>query len=243
MYKKRVIKLKIGIFDSGLGGLTVLKQIIKKYPNCEYYYFGDNINIPYGNKTKEQLSILVNRIINFLLTKDVDIIIIACGTVSSTLYDDLHYNIPIYNIIYNTIDYINESNYKKIGVMATENTINSKIFNDKINREVVGVSCPLLVTYIEQGLKVDSLIKDYLKLMGPVDAIVLGCTHYPIIADKINRYTKVPLIDMGEVLSQNIHIKEGNELKIKMYFTKWDHNLKDRINQIIHYEYELIEVK
>lgn len=243
MYKKRVIKLKIGIFDSGLGGLTVLKQIIKNHPNCEYYYFGDNINIPYGNKTKEQLTILVDRIIKFLLTKDVDIIIIACGTVSSTLYDDLDYGIPIYNIIYNTIDYINESNYKKIGVIATENTINSKIFNDKINREVVGISCPLLVTYIEQDLKADSLIKSYLKLMGPVDAIVLGCTHYPIIADKIKHYAKVPLIDMGEVLSQNIHIKEGKALKIKMYFTKVDNNLKDRINQIIHYEYELIEVK
>ena len=105
--------MRVGVFDSGIGGLTVLKKIYKHYPNNEYIYFGDTLNLPYGNKTKEELNNLSSLEIEFLLSKKVDMIIIACGTVSSNCIDYLKnkYNIPIYDIISPTISYLNNSDY------------------------------------------------------------------------------------------------------------------------------------
>ena len=108
--------MKIGIFDSGIGGLTVLAELIKKYPNNKYYYFGDNINAPYGTKSKEELLKLSNKIINFLNKKDVDLIIVACGTISSNVFDKLPKDTKIYDVISPTIDYINNSNYENIKI-------------------------------------------------------------------------------------------------------------------------------
>lgn len=235
--------MRIGVFDSGLGGLTVLRELIKVHPNCEYFYFGDNINVPYGNKSKEELKVLADKIIKFLLTKEVDIIIIACGTVSSTLYGELDYGLPIYDVISSTIDYINKSHYKSIGVIATSKTIESRVFNERINKELIAVSCPLLASYIENDFNVDSILKEYIKPVSKVEALILGCTHYPLVSKKIENLTKATLIDMGKILSENIAIKDGDKFSLKLYFTKIDENLKKRIPEIINDEYELIEVK
>ena len=81
--------MRVGVFDSGLGGLNILKSLIDKKPNNEYIYFGDTINLPYGNKSKEELLLIADRIIKFMIDSKVDIIIIACGTISSNLYDDI----------------------------------------------------------------------------------------------------------------------------------------------------------
>ena len=107
--------MKIGIFDSGIGGLTVLKKIIKKHPNCEYIYYGDIANMPFGDKNVDELKVISNRIIEFLMSKDVDIIVIACGTISSNLSDYLKrkYSIPIYDVISVTINYRKEISYDK----------------------------------------------------------------------------------------------------------------------------------
>ena len=103
--------MRIGLFDSGVGGLTVLKTLINKYPNNEYIYYGDTLNVPYGNKSKEELLKLSRHNIEFLLSKKVDMIIIACGTVSSNCLTELkkEYRIPIYSIIEPTINYLNNS--------------------------------------------------------------------------------------------------------------------------------------
>ena len=134
--------MKVGIFDSGIGGLTVLKQLINKYPNNEYIYYGDTLNLPYGNKTKEQLIKLSDKDVQFLISKNVDIIIIACGTVSSNCLDYLKnkYNIPIYDIISPTIDYLNKSNYQNIGIIATNRTIDSHIFKNNINKNIYEIN-------------------------------------------------------------------------------------------------------
>ena len=89
--------MKIGVFDSGIGGLTVLKEIIDKYPNCEYIYYGDTLHLPYGEKTKKELLNLVSKIIEFFITQKVDLVVIACGTVSSTIYEELSYLYYNYN--------------------------------------------------------------------------------------------------------------------------------------------------
>ena len=218
--------MKIGIFDSGIGGLTVLKNLYKNYPNNEYIYFGDTINLPYGNKTKKCLEELSSKDVEFLLNKKVDLIIIACGTVSSNCYEYLinKYNIPIYDIISPTIEYINNSNFLNIGIIATEATINSHIFKNNINKNknVYEIKAPKFVPIIENNTKdIDSAINEYLeKYKNKLELLVLGCTHYPIIKENLNNYfdSKVKLLDMSEPLLNKIN--NNNKSNITIYFSK-----------------------
>ena len=234
--------MKIGVFDSGIGGLNVLKELLDKYPNNTYYYFGDNINIPYGTKTKYELTILSSKIIDFLILKEVDLIIIACGTISSNIYFDLKqkYNIPIYDIISPTIEYLNNSNYQKIGVLATEMTVKSQIFN-QINKEIYQIPCPKLVPLIEDNLDYTDVLAEYLKQLPKVDTIVLGCTHYPVFEKYLNKLN-YRTINMGKVLCEKLNLKNNKELKIRLYFSKVDHNLITNIDKIIKYDYQLEEL-
>ena len=234
--------MKIGVFDSGIGGLNVLKELLDKYPNNTYYYFGDNINIPYGTKTKYELTILSSKIIDFLIFKEVDLIIIACGTISSNIYFDLKqkYNIPIYDIISPTIEYLNNSNYQKIGVLATEMTVKSQIFN-QINKEIYQIPCSKLVPLIEDNLDYTDVLAEYLKQLPKVDTIVLGCTHYPVFEKYLNKLN-YKTINMGKVLCEKLNLKNNKELKIRLYFSKVDHNLITNIDKIIKYDYQLEEL-
>ena len=239
--------MRIGVFDSGIGGLTVLKELVNKYPNNNYYYFGDNKNMPYGSKTKKELEHLSDNIIKFLLNKNVDIIVIACGTISSNVYECLKnkYKIPIYDIISPTINYINNNNYKKIGLMATKMTVESKIFEKQINNEVVSIACPLFVPIIENNMNnIDEAIKEYTKYIpNDIDALILGCTHYPILEDKIKTYFKnADMINMGKILADSINIKNGIEKNVRLYFSKIDHNLINNIEKILPFNYQLEEI-
>jgi len=237
--------MKIGIFDSGIGGLTVLRQIVKKYPNLQYYYFGDNLNAPYGSKDKKELINLSNRIIKFLETKEIDILIIACGTISSTILNKLRSKALIYDIISPTINYLNQQPYQNIGVIATTNTINSNIFNKKLKHNVISKACPSLVPLIENSLSVSQCLNDYLKqLKNKIDILVLGCTHYPIIEKDIKNILKkdIMLIDMGNILADSLNIDSKTTFKARLYFSKIDHNLISNIDKIIDFNYSLEEV-
>ena len=159
--------MKVGLFDSGIGGLTVLKTLIKKYPNNEYIYYGDTLNVPYGNKSREELLILSKNNMEFLINKGAELIIIACGTVSSNCLDYLKasYNIPIISIVSPTIEYLNNSSYNTIGVIATNATINSHIFkNNIINKNVIEIATPELVPIIENNKfdELDMVLHKYL---------------------------------------------------------------------------------
>lgn len=241
--------MKVGIFDSGIGGLTVLNELIKKYPNNQYCYFGDTANIPYGNKDKQQLEKLANYIIKFLLTKEVDMIIIACGTVSSTIYSELinKYSIPICDVITPTIDYINKSDIGTIGLIATPATVNSKVFENNISKSIVSRQCPMFVPLIESD-KVDSeemnnALHEYLNCFKDSEALILGCTHYPILSDKINDLLpQIKLINMGIILANNLKLDNNSFPKVELYFSKIDNILTNNINHIINCEYEINEV-
>ena len=228
--------MKIGVFDSGIGGLTVLKRLIKKYPNNEYIYYGDTKNIPYGNKSIEELKMLSSNIIEFLISKKVDLIVIACGTVSSNLcyYLKDKYSIKIIDIVTPTINYINKSNYKNITVLATQRTVDSKIFSKNINKSVKEIPCPEFVPLIENN-DFDNLnyyLDEYLKEIKNNDLIVLGCTHYPIIKDKISNYFKnnVKILDMAECIDiiQNETIN-----KVDLYFSELSDTIVNNINKIL----------
>ena len=228
--------MKVGLFDSGIGGLSVLKRLIEKYPNNEYIYFGDTKNLPYGSKKKEELKILAKNNIEFLLKFNVEVIVIACGTVSSNCLEYLkdNYNIPIIDIISPTINYLNKSSYNNIGVMATEATINSHIFKNNINKNVYEISTPKLVPLIEGTTvgNIDSVLKEYLNdYLGIIDILVLGCTHYPLISSDIKKVIKksTKLINMADY----INIDNNGTGKVKIYFSKIDNKLIDNVKKII----------
>lgn len=229
--------MRIGLFDSGIGGLTVLKAFIKYHPNNEYFYYGDTLNVPYGDKTKEELYECVKTILKYMKSKKVDIIVIACGTVSANLYDRLkeENEIPIYNVIGETFKYIEERNFKKTLVMATNASIKSHVFKNNIKNEVIEVACPKLVPLIENGKydEIDDALDEYLQNIDGIDSIVLGCTHYPIIKDKImKKVNNVEILDMGEILAKNIKIEDTTK-KVDLYFSKKTVMLDENVNSIL----------
>lgn len=226
--------MRIGVFDSGIGGLTVLKTLIKKYPNNEYIYYGDTKNLPYGNKSIEELKELSCNIVDFLLKKEVDMIVIACGTISSNLSSYLRekYNIRIIDIISPTINYLNNSNYNNIGVLATQATVKSKIFSRNVNKNIKEVACPMFVPIIENNkiYELNNYFKEYLEDLKDCDLIVLGCTHYPLIKKEINQYLNIKLLDMSECID---NMTNEGESKVELYFSKLDDNIINNVKNIL----------
>jgi len=237
--------MKIGVFDSGIGGLTVLKRLIDKYPNNEYIYYGDTENIPYGDKSIDELKVLASNIVEFLISKNVDMIVIACGTVSSNLSDYLKekYNVKIVDIISPVINYLNNHEYEKIGVIATNATINSKVFSKSLNKDIKEVACPMFVPLIESNnlTELQKYLDAYLNVLKDRDIIVLGCTHYPIIKDEINKYlnNNVRLLDMAECIS---NITNEGKASIELYFSELEDKLIDNIKIILQKNVDLISL-
>lgn len=235
--------MRIGLFDSGVGGLTVLRSLIDRYPNNEYIYYGDTLNIPYGSKSICELKELACKNIDILLEKGADIIVVACGTVSSNCMDylrDKYMNIEIYDVISNTLKYLNNSSFKNILIIGTERTISSHIFRDNINSNVCEVATPKLVPLIENNDfdKIDNIISKYLSDYRDIDSIVLGCTHYPIITRNINMYYrgKVKIINMGEIMSISNRCCDGNSDRdsgVRLYFSKIDKGVISNCNNIL----------
>ena len=239
--------MRVGIFDSGIGGINVLKELIKKYPNNEYLFYGDTLNLPYGSKTIDELKTYACNIIDFLIDKKVDIIIIACGTISSNCYDYIKnkYSIPIYDIVSPTLRYIVSSSYNDIGVIATERTIESKMF-EKDNKVKLAKATKNFVKIIEDGIiekrEKEEILQELSYFKDKVDALVLGCTHYPFISKIITNYLNVPLIDMGVCLSNELDLSNSSKKKIDLYFSLITDNLKENISKIIEDEFTIKEL-
>jgi len=235
--------MRVGVFDSGIGGVNVLSCLRKKYPNNDYIYFGDTLNLPYGDKTKEKLFILASAAIDFLLTKNVDIIIIACGTVSSNCYSMLKnkYSIPLYDIISPTIEYLKNCDYKNIGVIGTNRTIESKMF-DIYDKNVITLATPNFVPIIENNMidEFEDEIKYELSIFKGCDVLVLGCTHYPSLKRIID---KIPIntLDMGEVLTEKLDIENVGNGICELYFSLISDNLVDNINQVLGVNYKIYQ--
>lgn len=226
--------MKIGIFDSGIGGLTVLKEMIKFHPNAHYIYYGDTKNLPYGEKTKDELSALAHNIINFLINKDVDLIIIACGTISSNIYDEIkdNYSVKLIDVLNPTINYIKQNNLTNVGVLGTYMTIKSKAFENNI-KNVKSVACPKFVPAIENGYPIKEAANEYLKQLDGCTNIVLGCTHYPIIIKELKQYTNANFINMGKCVAESIIVNGNNDLKVELHFSLVNEKLKNNVKSII----------
>lgn len=201
MEKKTKRDYSIGVMDSGVGGLTVLKQMLEICPDENYLYFGDTKNLPYGEKTKDELILLARKVFDFFKEKNVKAVIMACNTTSATVYDELkdNYDFTIYPIIQIVSKCITmDKNLKRIAVMATQATVNSKKYKQELTRnnpsvEVFEQACPLFVPMVEHKLKnydEEEIITGYLNnvLNFNPQKIILGCTHYPYLLDTISKY-------------------------------------------------------
>ncbi|ADQ05261.1 glutamate racemase [Caldicellulosiruptor owensensis OL] len=191
----------IGIFDSGLGGLTVFKEIVSLMPNESIVYFGDTARIPYGSKSKETVTKFAMQNTRFLLSKNVKIVVVACNTASAYAYEALKakFDIPIVAVIEPGAEAaVRATKNKKIGVIGTEGTIASGSFEKKIleldsSIKVFSKPCPLFVPLVEEGWtdkEVTYLVaKEYLEefIEKEIDTLVLGCTHYPFLQDVIKK--------------------------------------------------------
>lgn len=211
----------IGIFDSGLGGLTVAKEIIKLLPGEDIVYLGDTARVPYGTRSEETVRKFSLEDARFLLKHDVKIIVIACNTASAWAGEFLkkEMNIPVFEVISNAAgEAVSSTKNKKIGVIGTRGTIGSGAYNSKIKGldggvEVTSEACPLFVPFIEEGEiegeALNLIAKKYLGKISDagVDTLILGCTHYPIIRSIIEKETAgIKLIDPGK--STAISVKD-----------------------------------
>lgn len=210
------INSSIGIFDSGLGGLSVLKQFIRFLPNEKYIYLGDTARVPYGNKSKETVERYAKECTDFLIKNDVKLIVIACNTVSSVAIDSVIEsagNIPVVGMIRPGSNAALRATLNgKIGIIGTRATISSRAYQTEIERlnnqkeiEVNSQPCPLFVPLVEEGLlstdATKQIAKEYLEPLRNlnIDTLILGCTHYPLLTNVIQEILPgVNLIDSGE---------------------------------------------
>jgi len=206
----------IGVFDSGIGGLSVLKQFVKFLPNEKYVYLGDTARVPYGNRSKEIVNEYARECTKFLLSKGVKLIVAACNTVSAVAIDsirDLAGDIPVIGMIQpGAAAALRATVNKKIGILGTRTTIASNAYSKAIQEmtedkgiAIYSQACPLFVPIVEEGMRHNKaareIAEEYLSSIKSkhVDTVVLGCTHYPLLIPLLmDLMPGVTLIDTGE---------------------------------------------
>ena len=191
----------IGVFDSGLGGLTVAREIMRQMPEERIVYFGDTARVPYGNKSKETVTRFSRQIMRFLQSQKVKAIVVACNTASAYALEDLEAetDLPMMGVVTpGAVSAAKATKNGKIGVIGTQGTIGSGIYARYIKElkptaEVIGKACPLFVPLVEEGLwqdpVTDEIAKRYLSELIDIgiDTLILGCTHYPLIRSTVGR--------------------------------------------------------
>ena len=255
-------KRPIGIFDSGVGGLTVLSEIKKQLPNENLIYLGDTKNFPYGSKTKEQIIEYAIQNTEKLIELGAKIIIIACGTATSQAIEILKqkFSVPIMGIIEPTVKYVKHENIHRIGVIATEGTIRSGAWEKTLknaieNIEVINKACPMLATIAEEGRATSeegrTVIKEYMEPFkkNKIDKIILGCTHYPIYQGLIREELGYPveLINTGVTVSKELeqYLKDNNLLnkeehyEEQIYLTKPEEEFKKIANNLLNFDIKI----
>lgn len=239
----------IGVFDSGLGGLTVVREIRRILPHEPIIYYGDIARLPYGIKSREQ--ILTYSIENtlFLLKQKVKALVIACNSSASAAYDFLksHFNLPVVDVIQPAVaSAIATTKSGRIGVIATQSTVSSKVYESSLMKknkdlEIFSVACPLFVPLVEEGwLKspiTHQVIKTYLSplLKKKIDTLILGCTHYPLLKKALQHYVgaKINIVDSAlptaeklksRLADDKIENSKSQKGQLKIFVSDWPRN-------------------
>ena len=234
----------IGVFDSGIGGLTVAKELKRLIPNENVIYFGDSKHLPYGDKSKETLIGYAENITKFLLDENCKAIVIACNTASATALKEVKQlakgKAQVFDVISPVAEKVAFELNQKVGVIATKATVNTHLYKKSIRKfnkhiEVTELATPLLVPVIEEGYFNHSIskavLKTYLdnkKLKG-IDTLILGCTHYPLIYNEIKQYyeNKINIIDSPLIVANYVYhtlrkhkmLASNKNQKYKFYFS------------------------
>lgn len=214
---------KIGVIDSGIGGLTVAKALQDLLPYEDIVYFGDNINVPYGNRSKDEIKNLTGNILRFLELRQVKLVALACNTISSVFDEEDEYKFPIVDIISPTIEDLRDLHVDKLGILGTEMTIKSKVYQNLLGNgtyEIIAEPSKDLASLIDKGLfeseEIRNSIKKAMKSIksqGDVNKVVLACTHYPIVENIFKElYPHVDYINPGFTQAQAIkdYLRKNN---------------------------------
>jgi glutamate racemase len=242
----------IGVFDSGIGGLTVANAIKENLPNEKIIYFGDTQHLPYGNKSSKKINYFSDRIVEFLISKKCKAIVIACNTASSVAIESIIKKVDNQCLVFNVIDpvirhVVDNKNIKNLGIIGTAATIASNIYQSKINSirkdiKIQSIATPLLATLIEEdnlNLHGNSIIHSYLSdaRLYNIDSLILACTHYPLIELKIKAYykSKVNIINsvkhIGVMIESTLRIKnllnpKCTDFKHEFYISDYTDNFQ-----------------
>jgi glutamate racemase len=211
----------IGIFDSGIGGLTIARSVSTLMPDEQILFFGDTAHLPYGDKSSEAIKSYVSRIAEYFIDNGCKLILLACNSASAAAYPLLHKlhseTHPVLNVIDPNVEFVSLRDLKTVGIIGTKATISSRAYNRKfasakVELKVKSIAAPLLAPMIEEGYFNNNIsqtiINSYLsnKNLNGIDALVLACTHYPLIKREIENYYAqqklyVEIIDSTDVIA------------------------------------------
>jgi len=221
----------IGIFDSGIGGLTVAHALAETLPNESFIYFGDTAHLPYGDKSQSAIQAYSIKIAHFLLEKNVKAILIACNSASAMAFDLVKEYVASKALVFNVIDPVVEHlkqhfSKKSIGLIGTKATIGSKVYETKLKAadpsiQLHSLATPLLASMIEEGFYNNSISKDIIhsylsqEELNNIQALIPGCTHYPLIQSEIEAYYKgaIPVLDTTHLAAKFV-VKKLSELNL-----------------------------
>ncbi|MCX7778741.1 MAG: glutamate racemase [Patescibacteria group bacterium] len=224
----------IGVFDSGIGGLTVVKKIFEILPEYQILYFGDTARTPYGGRGKEVIEKYAREAADFLIKKGAKIIVVACNTVSAVAYENLkkNFSLPIFEVVTPAVEKaVKITRNKRIGVIGTRATVNSRIYEKLIQEKnsalkVFSQAAPLLVPLVEEGwlkkAETKRIIKSYLHplKMAQIDTLIMACTHYPLLRHQIQLKIgrQVRLVDPGEevIFKLKEFLEKNSEIEKKI---------------------------
>ena len=256
----------VGVFDSGVGGLTVAREIMRNLPSEKIVYFGDTARVPYGSKSKETVIRYSRQIIRFLQEQQVKAIVVACNTASAfaldTVKDEL--DIPILGVIESGAKVAAaETKNKRVGVIGTEGTVGSGIHEAYLKRldkeiQVIGKACPLFVPLVEEGWLHDPVTTEvasrYLRELQEeeIDTLILGCTHYPLLRSTIRQVMGEGVrlvnpayetaLELGRLLKEKELLStetEHEEFPYRFYVSDLADKFKDFANSILPYDVEM----
>lgn len=250
----------IGIFDSGIGGLSILEELIKELPNESYEYIGDTLRMPYGTRSPEEISAFTCECLNFLKEKNIKAAVLACNTATCYAIEDARklFNFPILGVVEPACEYAAEvSKNKKIALIATESTVKSEVYNRTLKSmdseiDIRGVGAPDLVIAIENGLlqgeELENIIKRYLNELGDFkyDTLILGCTHFALVTKTFKKIFEEANIDISfvnpakgtalnlkKLLQENLLSEDENKSTLNFYATKDIKHFEENVFNVV----------
>ncbi len=250
----KINQYPIGIFDSGIGGLTVVKEVMKLLPNENIVYLGDTAHLPYGTKSEKTIIKLAISNLLFLLEKKVKLVIIACNSTSAVALPRISgfFKLPVLGVVKAGVDAVLREKTKRIGIVGTPATIRSSVYQNLLRQSIPGVkitakSCPLFVPLAEEMWinfpVTEETAKIYLKgFKNRVDSLILGCTHYPLLKKVIARVLPgIGLIDSAEVIAEKTKkilsekgiLNKSGGGKLSVYLTDYSPHFRGLIRMIL----------